>query len=289
MKKIRRYFNRFGATHERIGRTDRQTDGQTPSDTSKKHSVNKIAIIMHSIARQKYMLCVCMSMCIHRYTPLDTWSIQLFFMFIHIHTCIASILFISSFVKHYVSNAYHMTLYKDFDYRLFQRVSEHCFFIKCVLVIAILYLISSWHLSSSVTAEITKLIRLIQQNPFAFIIGFVASPLLIVMHFVFFVLILILNPSAVAVNLSIVLVSSVKIAWSSAKRIARINFQPTVTPSRQFSVVIPFSSSTVMINNSGDSEKHCLVLELIIQSCEYTHPSLLVLDKSSVFPVHNYQ
>jgi len=122
MKKFRRYFNRFGATHERVGRTDRQTDrqtdGQTPSDTSKKHSVNKIAIIMHSIARQKYMLCVCMSMCIHRYTPLDTWSIQLFFMFIHIHTCIASILFISSFVKHHVSNAYHTQTIHVYAYHI---------------------------------------------------------------------------------------------------------------------------------------------------------------------------
>ena len=73
---------------------------------------------MHSIARQKYMLCVCMSMCIHRYTPLDTWSIQLFFMFIHIHTCIASILFISSFVKHHVSNAYHTQTIHVYAYHI---------------------------------------------------------------------------------------------------------------------------------------------------------------------------
>ena len=37
-------FIRFGATHERDGRTDRQTDG---------HRMPAIAALMHSIARQK--------------------------------------------------------------------------------------------------------------------------------------------------------------------------------------------------------------------------------------------
>jgi len=48
VKKFRRYLYSFGATHERDGRTDRQTDGRTPSDGNSR--------AMHSIARQKFVL-----------------------------------------------------------------------------------------------------------------------------------------------------------------------------------------------------------------------------------------
>jgi len=44
MKKIEDIFIRFGATHERVRQTDRQTDG---------HRISAIAALMHSIARQK--------------------------------------------------------------------------------------------------------------------------------------------------------------------------------------------------------------------------------------------
>jgi len=40
-------FIRFGATHERVRQTDKQTDGQTD-----RHRMPAIAALIHSIARQ---------------------------------------------------------------------------------------------------------------------------------------------------------------------------------------------------------------------------------------------
>ena len=217
-------------------------------------------------------------------SSLVTWSVDLFFsILLYIRVSTASIP-----VKHHASDVHNSTLRTNHLLQSFiEKLSpQFLLFTECILATAALDLISAWHLLSSViklrlpkylNAFSCSNIQLLQQSPIHFYYHISTS--LTVMIFVFFLSINLhskfrCSDSQPVHNPLKSFFLSANVAWSAEKRTACNSLPPTAMLSWQFCMAFLISSSSQILNSSGDSGQSCLAPWLIIQGCDYTSPSL---------------